>query len=84
MPKIIVLSNLQANLIGVFNLFLRYAMTIAAGLYIAQTWNNWGVAILTVLAYLATEAYMFYSTDQQDVVFMERVKGDETDEDQDR
>mgnify|MGYP006877477570 CR=1 FL=1 len=84
MPKIIVLSNLQANLIGVLNLFLRYVLVIAAGLYIAQTWNNWGVAILTVLAYLATEAYMFYSTDQQDVVFMERVKEDETDEDQDR
>lgn len=84
MPRIIVLSNLQANLIGVFNLFLRYAMVIAAGLYIADTWNNWGVALITVLAYLATEAYMFYSSDQQDVVFMQKVEQEDDDEDQDR
>ena len=84
MPKIIILSNLQSSLIGVLNLFLRYVLVVAAGLFIADSWDNWGVAALVVLTYLATEAYMFYSSDQQDVVFMERVKEDETDEDQDR
>lgn len=74
--NIIVLSNLQTDIVSVTNYILRYILLLLGVVYIADAWNSTGVAVLTLLAYIATEGFLTYlATD--DVVYIPVIKKEE-------
>lgn len=79
--KFLLLSNFQVALIVIFNWFLRLSLAGLAGFYIAQTWNSIGAAVIILLTYLVTEAYINYMSDQQDVIYV-KVMGQEGEDDE--
>lgn len=80
--RFLVVSNFQHRVVGTFNMFLNYLLVAIAAIYLSDLLNSVGFALMIVVTYLLSEAYLIY-IDGDDVIYVQAKPPKEEDENDD-